>query len=329
MYFSRRDLMRMLAGAALAAALPARAGTSGASATDEVPLGIQTYSLRELLNTPGDMVDKMIAAMTALGVKQCELFEPTIQPPELSVHAAWASFGAGRASQASLFGAMPVGRKKSPQLIAAREAVRLWRLSTPDAYFIDVGQRFARAGIEILAFNFLLKDDCTDAEVERGFAIAKLLDTRIMTASTTLTMARRTVPFAEKHNVIVAMHNHSNLSDPNQFATPESFEQALAMSPLYWINLDLGHYCASGFDPLPFVGKHHRRISNLHVKDRLKNDGRNQPFGQGDTPIKAVLQLIKTQGYRIPCTIEYEYAGTEDAVKELAKCLAYVKGALA
>ncbi|SFV15034.1 sugar phosphate isomerase/epimerase family protein [Pseudoduganella namucuonensis] len=326
MYFSRRDMMRMLAGAALAAALPARAAEAGAG---EVPLGVQTYSLRELLNTPGDMVDKMIAAMTALGVKQCELFEPTIQPPELSVHAPWASAGPGKASQASLYGAMPVGQRKAPELIAAREAVRQWRLSTPDAYFADVGRRFARAGIEILAFNFLLKDDCTDAEVERGFAIAKLLGTRIITASTTLTMAKRTVPFAERHNIVVAMHNHSNLSDPNQFATPESFEQALAMSPLYWVNLDLGHYCASGFDPLPFIRKHHKRISNLHVKDRQKNDGRNQPFGRGDTPIKAVLQLNKTQGYRIPCTIEYEYAGTEDAVRELAKCLAYVKDALA
>src|SRR5262249_22487662 len=104
---------------------------------------------------------------------------------------------------------------------------------------------------------------------------------------------------------------------------------ALTMSPLYGINLDLGHYCASGFDPLPFIRKHHERISNLHLKDRVKNDGPNQPFGLGDTPIKAVLQLNKTERYRIPCTIEYEYAGTEDAVEELAKCLAYVKGALA
>jgi sugar phosphate isomerase/epimerase len=294
----------------------------------EVPLGIHTYSLRELLNTPGDMVDKMIAAMTALGVNQCELFEPTIQPPELSLHAPWASFGPGQASQASLYGAMPIGPRTAPEAIETREAVRKWRLSTPDAYFADIGQRFARAGIEILAFNFLLKDDCTDAEVERGFAIAKLLGTAVITASTTLTMAKRTVPFAQRHEIVVAMHNHSNLTDPNQFATPESFEQALTMSPLYWINLDLGHYCASGFDPLPFIRKHHKRISNLHLKDRIKNDGPNRPFGQGDTPIEAVLRLNKTERWRIPCVIEYEYAGTEDAVKELAKCLAYAKGAL-
>lgn len=326
MHFSRREMIRMLAGAAVAATLPGRAG---ADAAVEVALGIQTYSLREFLNTPGDMVDKMVRAMTALGVRQCELFEPTIQPPALSVHAPWASFGPGRASQASLYGAMPVGPKRAPESIAAREAVRKWRLSTPDAYFADIARRFERAGIEILAFNFLLKDDCSDAEVERGFAMAKALNTRIMTASTTLTMAKRSVPYAEKHNIIVAMHNHSNLTDPNQFATPESFEMALAMSPLYWVNLDIGHYSASGFDSVAFIRKHHKRISNLHIKDRLKNDGMNVPFGNGDTPIKAALALIKAERYKIPCTVEYEYAGTGDAVEELGKCLAYVKSALA
>jgi sugar phosphate isomerase/epimerase len=325
-HFTRRDTMRALAGAALTAALPRCATTPGAG---ETPLGVQTYSFRELLNTPGDMVDKMIRAMTVLGLRQCELFEPTIQPPELSLNAPWASFGPGRASQASLFGAMPVGQKRDEKAIAAREAVRKWRLSTPDSYFTEIARRFERAGIKILAFNFLLKDDCMDAEVQRGFAMATALNTKVMTASTSLTMAKRSVPFAEKYDIIVAMHNHSNLSDPNQFATPESFELALAMSPLYWVNLDIGHFSAAGFDSVAFVRKHHRRITNLHIKDRLSNGGSNVPFGQGGTPIKAVLQLNKMERYKIPCTVEYEYAGTGDAVEELGKCLAYMKAALA
>lgn len=290
-----------------------------------LPLGVQTYSFREMLNTPGDMVDKMIAAMVMLGIRQCELFEPTIQPPELSVNAPWASKGPGQASQASLFGGMPTNLMRTPEQQAARDAVRAWRLSAPLAYFADVRRRFEHAGIEVLAFNFLLKDDCTDDEVETGFAMTKALGARIMTASTTLTMAKRTIPFAERHGVIVAMHNHSNLSDPNQFATPQSFEAAMAMSPLYWVNLDIGHFSASGFDSVSFIKAHHRRITNLHIKDRLNHDGMNVPFGQGDTPIKAVLRLDALEGYRIPCTVEYEYAGTGTAVEELAKCQAYIR----
>jgi sugar phosphate isomerase/epimerase len=142
-------------------------------------------------------------------------------------------------------------------------------------------------------------------------------------------MAKRVIPLVEKHRMLVAMHGHSNLSDPNQFATPESFEQALAMSPRYRINLDIGHFSAAGFDPVAFIRAHHDRITNLHIKDRKNNDGPNAPFGQGDTPIRPVLQLLKSERYSIPAYIEYEYAGSGTSTRELAKCLEYVRASLA
>jgi hypothetical protein len=36
------------------------------------------------------------------------------------------------------------------------------------------------------------------------------------------------------------MHNHNNLADSDQFATPQSFEKALAMSDLFKVTLDIG-----------------------------------------------------------------------------------------
>ena len=92
-------------------------------------------------------------------------------------------------------------------------------------------------------------------------------------------MARRLVPFAEKHRVPVAMHNHSNITDPNEFATPTSFTTALAMSPLFRVNLDIGHFTAADFDALAFLEAHHDRITNLHLKDRKKAQGDNVPWG--------------------------------------------------
>ena len=59
----------------------------GAFAADKkdgsVRLGVQSYSFREMLGKPGDMTDKMIAAMRQLGLTECELWEPTLQPPNL------------------------------------------------------------------------------------------------------------------------------------------------------------------------------------------------------------------------------------------------------
>jgi L-ribulose-5-phosphate 3-epimerase UlaE len=54
------------------------------------------------------------------------------------------------------------------------------------------------------------------------------------------------------------------------------------------------------------------------------------PFGKGDTPIKQVLQLLKTKKYSIPANIEYEYGSRGmDTIAEVKQCFDYCKNALA
>ena len=320
MPFSRRTFIQ------LAAVATVRGAQANGSTPSGVRLGVQTYSFRDMLSTPGDMADKMIAAMQKLGLSECEVFEPTLQPPALSADAPWRMTG-GKPTQASLLGRPPTGAPTAEQL-ARREAVRQWRLGPGLEEVSAAAGKFKRAGIRVFAFNFLLKDDCTDEEVERGLQMTRALGAGIMTASTTLTMAKRSVPFFAKHHMLLALHGHSNLEDPNQFATPQSFEQGLAMSPLYRVNLDIGHFSAAGFDSVAFIRAHHEKITNLHLKDRKNHDGPNMPFGQGDTPLRPVLQLLKSGHYPIPADIEYEYAGTGSSVEEVARCLAYVRTAL-
>ena len=122
-------------------------------------------------------------------------------------------------------------------------------------------------------------------------------------------------PFADKHKMIVAMHGHDNVRDPNQFAKPESFAEAMALSKYFWVNLDIGHFMAAGHDPVADIEEHHDRISNLHVKDRKKDHGQNTPWSQGDPPIKEVLQLLKGKKYDIPADIEFEYLGADPVSK--------------
>ena len=125
------------------------------------------------------------------------------------------------------------------------------------------------------------------------------------------------------------MHNHSNMKDPNEFATPESFAKATDGNPNILINLDIGHFTAANYDAVDYLQKHHDRIATLHIKDRKKNQGANVPLGEGDTPIKAVLQLLKkNKSWGIPAMIEYEYKGS-DPVVEVRKCFEYCKQQLA
>ncbi|WP_326522990.1 sugar phosphate isomerase/epimerase family protein [Sphingomonas sp.] len=318
----RRQFLIALPLAAIAGGCAMRSTGTGSAGTPR--FGIQTYSFRDMLPADGDMVDKMIAGCRAIGVSMVELFEPTIQPPALSADAPWAVKG-GKPTEASLYGRPPEGPRPA-DVLANRERIRQWRLETPLSRFEAIGRRFADAGIEVQAFNFGLKDDCTDAEVDRGFAMTRAMGARIMTASTTLTMAKRTVPFVARHRVLLGLHGHSNLRDPNELATPESFEAGLAMSPWYRINFDIGHFSAAGFDTLAFLEKHHARTVSVHIKDREDNNGMNRPLGEGGTPVREVVARIATRGWDIPILLEYEYAGGP-SIDELRRMLAYCQSA--
>jgi sugar phosphate isomerase/epimerase len=125
----------------------------------------------------------------------------------------------------------------------------------------------------------------------------------------------------------VGFHNHSDIK-PNEFATPDDFAAAMkGASERIAINLDIGHFTAANFDAVAYLKEHHARITNLHLKDRKRDQGPNVPWGEGDTPIKEVLQLLKTERWDIPANIEFEYRG-DDAVAEVAKCYEYCKDAL-
>jgi sugar phosphate isomerase/epimerase len=209
-----------------------------------------------------------------------------------------------------------------------RDELRKWRTSASLDEFKNVRKQYDAAGIELYAYNYSFREDFTDEEIDRGFVMAKALGVKVITASSNVTTAKRIDPFARKHKIRVGMHNHSNLR-PNEFARPEDFEEAMKGNSEYiCVNLDIGHFTAAGFDAVDYLSKHHERIVTLHIKDRKKNQGANVPFGEGDTPIKQVLQHLKQHKLKIPANIEYEYKGA-DTVAEVRKCLDYCKAALA
>ena len=273
-----------------------------------VRLGVQTYSFRELTRPPGgNLVDPIIAAMKECGLTECELWSPQIEPPS--------PFGRGRPTP--------------EQAQQAREAAKTWRLETPINHFRAIQKKFEGAGMTIYAFNYSPNNSFTDAEIDRGFEMAKALGAEIITASATIEAARRIAPFAAKHKMPVAMHNHSNVTDPNEFATLESLATALTLSPLFRINLDIGHFTAANYDAVAYIREHHATITNLHLKDRKKEQGPNTAWGTGDTPIRQVLQLLKQERWPIRAYIEYEHNGEAGPVDEVKKCFAFAKSALA
>ena len=104
---------------------------------------------------------------------------------------------------------------------------------------------------------------------------------------------------------------------------------ACLYSKYHAINLDIGHFTAAGFDAVAFLREQHTHITHLHLKDRRTpaHGAANVAWGEGDTPIAQVLQMLSREKWDIPANIEFEYPG--DPVVEVPKCLAFCKRALA
>ena len=101
------------------------------------------------------------------------------------------------------------------------------------------------------------------------------------------------------------------------------------MSSRFRVNLDIGHFTAADFDAVAYIREHHASITNLHLKDRKKHQGDNVPWGEGDTPLRDVLLLLKKDKWPIPAYIEYEYRGNGSPIEEVKKCFQFAKQVLA
>ncbi|MBM3795552.1 MAG: sugar phosphate isomerase/epimerase [Acidobacteria bacterium] len=208
-----------------------------------------------------------------------------------------------------------------------REDARKWRLSVDLKELNAVRKKYDAAGIELYAYNYSVREDYSDEEIDRGFQMAKALGVKVITASANVSTAKRIDRFAAKHKIRVGMHNHSRIH-ANEFARAEDFAEAMnGASEYIAVNLDIGHFWAANFNPVDYLRNNHQRIVTLHIKDRKKDQGPNMPFGAGDTPIKAVLETMRELKLKMPANIEYEYKGA-DTVVEMKKCLAYCKSAL-
>jgi sugar phosphate isomerase/epimerase len=214
---------------------------------------------------------------------------------------------------------------------AQQEQIRNWRASASASTWKSVRNKFNDAGIEVALLCYNMNDNMKDEDIEYGFSMAQGLGVKAITTSTTLTMAKRIAPIADSHKLLVGYHGHDATSDPNQTATLESYDTLMAYGKYNGVNLDIGHFTAANYDAVAFIKAHHDKITNLHVKDMKRDHGTYTPFGEGDTPIKGVLQLLKKEKYGFPGNIELEYRLPPDStlIAEMKKCLAYCKDCLA
>jgi sugar phosphate isomerase/epimerase len=270
------------------------------SVINGVQIGVITYSFRSMPGTAQDLLQYCV---------QCD-----ISAIELM----------GDAAEA--FAGKPT-RNSGEDAPTYFKRVADWRAGVSMDKFKELRKLFNDAGIKIYAWKpNALGAKNTDAEVDYAFNAGKALGVTHVTVELPAddNQTKRLGDIAAKHKIYVGYHAHLQ-------ATPTLWDTALSQSEFNAINLDIGHYTAgTSSSPIPFIEKNHARIMSMHLKDRKYHDGPNQPWGQGDTPIAEVLQLIKKNKYKFPATIELEYdiPKDSDAVKEVIKCREYAAKAL-
>ncbi len=310
--YTRRDFGRIAAGTLAAGVvgtrLHAQDGRIGG-----VRVGAISYCFRSIPRpATGDYMDTIIDAFRKTGLSLCELESVRVEPEP-------AIAGGGR-----------VPATLTPEYTKRREELRQWRLATPLSRFTEIRRKFERANIGLFDYVVTFSDDFTAAEIDRAFQFARALGVSVIgTNQTRVSVGPRLVPFAEKYGIALGWHNHANVADPTEVGSVESFERLFAMSKQFKANLDIGHFVAGNNDPVAFMRKYHDRISHLHLKDRRRDNGPNQPWGRGETPVAEVLRLLKTEKYPIAAIIEYEYMGQGSAIDEVNACIGFIREALA
>ncbi|MEZ5356422.1 MAG: sugar phosphate isomerase/epimerase [Bryobacteraceae bacterium] len=304
--WNRRDFGK------LAAALPAAAlAAKPDSKFGGVQIGCITYSFRQLPSTAADV----LRYCTGLGISSIELMGDVAE-----------SFAGAPAGG-------PRGRREmTPELREAmRKAAddrRRWRLSASMDRYKELRMMFNNAGVSIDLFKLPLTAAMSDDECEYVFQVAKSLGAKCITMElpSDAALSERAGKFGSNHRIYVGYHNHMQVN-------AQSWDTALGQSKYNSINLDVGHFTqAISASPIPFIREHHARISSFHLKDKKygSNGGGNTVWGQGQTPLVEILQLMAKAKYSWPANIELEYdipAGS-DVLAEMAKCVGFCRKAL-
>ena len=278
-----------------------------------VQIGAITYSYRGMPSSAEDLLKYLV---------QCGLSSVELMGDAAEQFAGVPTAGRGRRRGR---GQMTDEQRQAQR--KAQEDQLKWRLSVSMNKYKALRKIYNDAGvnIHIVKFGSIGNGNMTDGEIDYYFKVAKALGARGITREISEEAARRLGPIADKHKIMIGFHNHTQMTSKTYDGPILSYGKYLGL------NFDVGHFVAGTSEsPIPLLKKYKDRILSLHLKDRKVNNGPNMPFGEGDTPVALILQLMKREGWKFPADIELEYKVPEgsDAVAEVTKCVQFCRESL-
>jgi sugar phosphate isomerase/epimerase len=329
MHLTRRDLGKLAIAALPAARLLAKTNSKFGG----VQIGINApYSFHGEYNTAEQCLDAMIKLNLSAVELRAQPIEQFMGAPANLVAFPPAGRGRGGEGRGPGRGRAPLTPEEQAARKANAEELRKWRLAASMDSVKAFRKKYEDEGVKIEIVKVDAIDTFSDEEIDYMFGLAKTAGASAISCEIPLSHTKRLGTFGEKHKMMIGYHGHTDITSPEAFGRPESWETAMSYSKYNGINLDIGHFTAgNSTSPIPFLQKYHERVTHIHLKDRKMHNGATVPWGTGDTPIKETLKLMQKEKYRFPGIIEMEHPVPQgsDLMTELAKCVAYCKDALA
>lgn len=213
----------------------------------------------------------------------------------------------------------------APEVEQAVLALRKWRGAASIQKAADLRRLYEDAGVAIDIVKWDGVYQMSDDEVDYIFQLSKALGARALSTEIgTPDQTRRVGSFADRHQIFIGYHGHAETGIP-EYSAPFAFAK------FNGANVDIGHFIAGhNASPAAFIAENASRITHLHIKDRRRDNGPNTAFGQGDTPIREILQMMRDRRFTFQATIEFEYpipAGST-RMKEIATAIDYCRACL-
>lgn len=302
-----------------------------------VQIGNITNSFRNI-NT----LDDFVAACVASNISSVELrnmgqFESIIGGPAnpVPVRPMWE-----RVNSVPAQGQGGGGMGRQPQTPEQREVIEKYnkelaefrKSSAAIAGWAELGKKLREAGINVHLLKFEAGN--TDELLDYSFAAANALGAKGITTEGSAEKCASFGKIAARNGSLAVYHNHGQYAN----LSISEIERWLDMSPANRLNFDAPHYFGFGYEdgpklnPMEFIEYFHDRIVSIHIKDKtsFKNpfqSNQNQVWGQGETPLREILQLVRDKYPYINCDVELEYVVPQWSTpeKEIKTCVQYAR----
>ena len=166
----------------------------------------------------------------------------------------------------------------------------------------------------------------TTQDIDNAFDYAKRVGVKLIIGIPN----HEDLPYLEKkvkeHDIRFAIHNHG----PEDKLYPNAtsiYNLIKDLDPRVGICFDMGHDTRDGQDAAADLGKYHKRIFDMHLKNvtAAKKEGTTCELGRGIIDIPAYVKMLRKVKYSGSCSLEYE-KDMKDPLAGIAESVGYFRG---